>query len=451
LETTPTHIADCEQLGPAYHLWYSSINISSLFHIAAPSYLVHNPSLSGPSGHDSLTSALPTADSSHILHNQGSGTSSNNNNAAPRPTRSHVSGGAKSAIPIGFVVGGTGSSKRDSGHQYNYRIAVAPAPVAIAPAPVQEKRGNNGSGKGEGHTTKRHRPSTGGKLPVSSVPAAVPAASSIAHNHQRHSSIAEYHSSGRGSNRPNQQGPPQGQSESEEDEDEGEEEDDENEDEDEDDEEDHVNGSATLNHHTRIGQRAEPLMDTPMNDDLDDYGNGYGNDYGNDLHEEADPRDLSSSLIQPDTSKDPSSSSRRINRLAKNFVSTLRPYSMQQQTSLETQTKENIHSVRSSSLSMAQSSSHRTSFGGDGGSSHNNGGGGMGGGGGAVGGFLGPSGKPLIVPSQVSAEDRVYLLRNLALEEQRVNVEVEKIALEREKLALERTRLQWEMRKSNLQ
>ncbi|KAG0262558.1 hypothetical protein BG011_010060 [Mortierella polycephala] len=52
-----------------------------------------------------------------------------------------------------------------------------------------------------------------------------------------------------------------------------------------------------------------------------------------------------------------------------------------------------------------------------------------------------------LAPSQMTAEDRTHLMRTLALEEQRVRVEVDKIALERERLALERTRLEWEMRR----
>ncbi|KAF9932676.1 hypothetical protein BGZ67_004609 [Mortierella alpina] len=59
------------------------------------------------------------------------------------------------------------------------------------------------------------------------------------------------------------------------------------------------------------------------------------------------------------------------------------------------------------------------------------------------------AGPGYFVPSQLNAEDRAYLMRTLALEEQRVKVEVEKIALERERLALERSRLQWEMRQMN--
>ncbi|KAF9179740.1 hypothetical protein BGZ51_006568 [Haplosporangium sp. Z 767] len=52
-----------------------------------------------------------------------------------------------------------------------------------------------------------------------------------------------------------------------------------------------------------------------------------------------------------------------------------------------------------------------------------------------------------LAPSQMTAEDRTHLMRTLALEEQKVRVEVDKIALERERLALERTRLEWEMRR----
>ncbi|KAF9963260.1 hypothetical protein BGZ70_007535 [Mortierella alpina] len=59
------------------------------------------------------------------------------------------------------------------------------------------------------------------------------------------------------------------------------------------------------------------------------------------------------------------------------------------------------------------------------------------------------AGPSYFVPSQLNAEDRAYLMRTLALEEQRVKVEVEKIAVERERLALERSRLQWEMRQMN--
>ncbi|KAF9428725.1 hypothetical protein BGZ94_001325 [Podila epigama] len=47
--------------------------------------------------------------------------------------------------------------------------------------------------------------------------------------------------------------------------------------------------------------------------------------------------------------------------------------------------------------------------------------------------------------SQMSAEDREYTLRTLALEENKIKVEIDRIALERERLALERARLQWEM------
>ncbi|KAF9583439.1 hypothetical protein BGW38_009454 [Lunasporangiospora selenospora] len=54
-----------------------------------------------------------------------------------------------------------------------------------------------------------------------------------------------------------------------------------------------------------------------------------------------------------------------------------------------------------------------------------------------------------VMPSQLDPDDRSYLMRTLALEEQKVKVEVDKIALEREKLALERTRLQWEMQQTN--
>ncbi|GJJ70188.1 hypothetical protein EMPS_02537 [Entomortierella parvispora] len=412
----------------------------------ASSYLVSNPPLGGSSGHDSLTSSLSAADGNHIIHNQGG----NSSTVSPRQTRSHMPGGATSAIPAAPIGSGPGSSKRGSAHQYDYRTTTTPVPVAVAV--TSAKRGsqsgtNNGTGKGEGHSAKRHRPSTGGKLPVSSASAAAAhAASSAAHNNRRHSSGTGHHSSNR-STRANKHGPPQGQSESEEDEEDGEEEEDENEEDDEDEDEDDVNEQANINHHTNMGQRAEPMMETSMNEDLDDYDNGYDNDYGNDLHDEGDSREELPSLIQSGNPKE-QLSPRRMNRVAKSFISTLRPYSGQQPQSLETQSKSYSHSGRSSSSSLAQgSSNHRGSFGVEGGSSHNN----SGGIGGAAGGFLGPSGKPLIVPSQVNAEDRVYLLRNLALEEQRVNVEVEKIALEREKLALERTRLQWEMRKANLQ
>ncbi|KAG0224737.1 hypothetical protein BGX31_007867 [Mortierella sp. GBA43] len=53
------------------------------------------------------------------------------------------------------------------------------------------------------------------------------------------------------------------------------------------------------------------------------------------------------------------------------------------------------------------------------------------------------------IPSQMTPEDRTYIMRTLALEEKKVKVEVDKIALEREKLALERTRLEWEMKQVN--
>ncbi|KAK3805362.1 MAG: hypothetical protein J3Q66DRAFT_127959 [Benniella sp.] len=52
-------------------------------------------------------------------------------------------------------------------------------------------------------------------------------------------------------------------------------------------------------------------------------------------------------------------------------------------------------------------------------------------------------------PSQMSADDRTYLMRTLALEEKRVKIEVDKIALEREKLALERRRLEFDMAQVN--
>ncbi|KAG0303275.1 hypothetical protein BGZ98_006848 [Dissophora globulifera] len=55
-----------------------------------------------------------------------------------------------------------------------------------------------------------------------------------------------------------------------------------------------------------------------------------------------------------------------------------------------------------------------------------------------------------VAPSKMNKGDRDFLMRTLALEENKVKVEVEKIALEREKLALERQRLQWEMRQSSM-
>ncbi|KAK3835807.1 MAG: hypothetical protein JOS17DRAFT_787890 [Linnemannia elongata] len=83
-----------------------------------------------------------------------------------------------------------------------------------------------------------------------------------------------------------------------------------------------------------------------------------------------------------------------------------------------------------------------------------NGGGGSGGGGfggmsmistgfGAAGGFL--------QLSQLNADDRAYLMRLVALEEQRVKIEVDKVALERERLALENRRLEWKMQQMNHQ
>jgi hypothetical protein len=85
--------------------------------------------------------------------------------------------------------------------------------------------------------------------------------------------------------------------------------------------------------------------------------------------------------------------------------------------------------------------------------------GGNGGGGGGGGGF---GGMPMIStgfgaaggflqPSQLNADDRAYLMRTLALEEQRVKIEVDKVALEREKLALENRRLEWKMQQMNHQ
>lgn len=62
---------------------------------------------------------------------------------------------------------------------------------------------------------------------------------------------------------------------------------------------------------------------------------------------------------------------------------------------------------------------------------------------GAAGGFL--------QPSQLNADDRAYLMRTLALEEQRVKIEVDKVALERERLALENRRLEWKMQQMNHQ
>ncbi|KAF8925235.1 hypothetical protein EDD21DRAFT_360699 [Dissophora ornata] len=62
----------------------------------------------------------------------------------------------------------------------------------------------------------------------------------------------------------------------------------------------------------------------------------------------------------------------------------------------------------------------------------------------SFGSIFGSSGYTL--PSHVNKDDREYLMKALALEEQRMKVEEDKIALEREKLALERQRLQWEMR-----
>jgi hypothetical protein len=52
-------------------------------------------------------------------------------------------------------------------------------------------------------------------------------------------------------------------------------------------------------------------------------------------------------------------------------------------------------------------------------------------------------------PSYMTADDRAYLMRTLALEEKKVKVEVDKIALEREKLALERRRLEFDMAQVN--
>ncbi|KAG0368618.1 hypothetical protein BC939DRAFT_505344 [Gamsiella multidivaricata] len=66
----------------------------------------------------------------------------------------------------------------------------------------------------------------------------------------------------------------------------------------------------------------------------------------------------------------------------------------------------------------------------------------------SLGGILG-GGTGYMIPSQMNADDRSFLMRTLALEERRVKVEVDKIAVEREKLALERKRLQWEMRQMN--
>ncbi|KAG0066024.1 hypothetical protein BGZ90_001566 [Linnemannia elongata] len=51
--------------------------------------------------------------------------------------------------------------------------------------------------------------------------------------------------------------------------------------------------------------------------------------------------------------------------------------------------------------------------------------------------------------SQLNADDRAYLMRLVALEEQRVKIEVDKVALERERLALENRRLEWKMQQMN--
>ncbi|KAF9924355.1 hypothetical protein FBU30_005658 [Linnemannia zychae] len=54
-------------------------------------------------------------------------------------------------------------------------------------------------------------------------------------------------------------------------------------------------------------------------------------------------------------------------------------------------------------------------------------------------------------PSQLNADDRAYLMRTLALEEQRVKIDLDKVALERERLALENRRLEWKMQQMNHQ
>ncbi|KAG9070188.1 hypothetical protein KI688_009520 [Linnemannia hyalina] len=83
-------------------------------------------------------------------------------------------------------------------------------------------------------------------------------------------------------------------------------------------------------------------------------------------------------------------------------------------------------------------------------------GGGGGGGGGGYGGMsmistgFGASGGFLQL-SQLNADDRAYLMRLVALEEQRVKIEVDKVALERERLALENRRLEWKMHQMNHQ
>ncbi|KAG0371838.1 hypothetical protein BGX24_001109 [Mortierella sp. AD032] len=119
------------------------------------------------------------------------------------------------------------------------------------------------------------------------------------------------------------------------------------------------------------------------------------------------------------------------------------------------------HSKSSSSL-MRNKGSISGSGGGQRGGYGNNNNNNSNNGGGAGGAGLGFGGMSMIStgfgttggflqPSQLNADDRAYLMRTLALEEQRVKVEVDKVALERERLALENRRLEWKMQQMNHQ
>ncbi|KAG0054055.1 hypothetical protein BGZ83_012044 [Gryganskiella cystojenkinii] len=396
------------------------------------------------------TPALSAIPETHLNHNANNITASattstninvinKNRGVSARQTRIRATGGGITMPAEPIVPTGSRSAKR------------TPRGIVGNRDPSSNGR-NDEEEEDDIRSSKRHRPSVGGKLPMASAPR------HATHRNQPnsdHNNSSTKHPSSRQTRStkaapPPPPAPPQPESEEEEDDIEADEDD-----EDEEDEIDDEGEQHGADHSTDQRSAKDDINGFGDQSYEHDYGNEYENDYGNEYGggggggqsaelNERNHRDLAfqailgrdlSSRREGRVTTEAGSSSSSSHQYRQSSNSSQQQQQQQQQHSQ--QHKRPLEMQKNRGKSSGWSSSLSTSNGHGGGSS--------------LGGLLGSSnGGQILIPSQLTPSDRDYLLRNLALEEQRAHVELEKIALEREKLALERTRLQWEMRKANL-